>query len=60
MDEVMRGDTAETLEYFHTELDVHFRALHDRRRSLDAPAPVFALEHGLDEPDTLSSCRTQS
>lgn len=49
--DVQRASTSDTLEYFHELLDAHFRALHERRRSLDVPAPVFALEHGLGEAD---------
>lgn len=51
MTEVERGGTAETLEYFHELLDAHFRALHERRKALGTPAPVFALEHGLGDDD---------
>ena len=49
MVEVERGSTADTLEYFHEVLHTHFTVLHERRQSLGMTAPVFALEHGLDE-----------
>lgn len=51
MAEVQKGSTAETLEYFHEVLAAHFLSLRDRRMALGTPAPVFALEHGLDEAD---------
>lgn len=51
MAEVSRASTSETLEYFHDGLDAHFSALHKRRQLLDPPAPVFALEHGLNGDD---------
>lgn len=51
MVEVRKGSTAETLEFFHGLLDAHFRAIHERRQQLGTPAPVFALEHGLDGDD---------
>lgn len=51
MKEVESGGTANTLEYFHTQLEAHFRALHARRQELRPPAYVFALEHGLTEDD---------
>lgn len=47
MVEVTRANSAETLAYFHEQLDGHFRSLQERRQALDVPAPVFALEHGL-------------
>jgi hypothetical protein len=57
MIEISRASTAETLEYLHGELDAQFRALHKRRRELDPPASVFALEHGLNEDDSPCSRR---
>lgn len=45
--DVKRASLADTLAYFHDLLDNRFRALHDRRKQLDPPAVVFALEHGL-------------
>ena len=51
MVDVEKGGTADTLEYIHDLLDAHFRALHDRRKALATPTPVFALEHGLGEDD---------
>lgn len=51
MVEVERGGTADTLMYFQEVLDRHFRTIYDRRKLLPAPAPVFALEHGLGEDD---------
>lgn len=51
MVEVERGGTVDNLRYFHEVLDSHFRALRQSRLTLDAPAPVFALEHGLEQDD---------
>lgn len=51
MVEVEKGSAAETLEYFHGFLDPHFRSIHEKRRNLSTPSPVFALEHGLDATD---------
>ena len=45
------ASTTATLEYFQELLDGQFRRLHERRANLDPPAPVFALEHGLDADD---------
>ncbi|MBV9319607.1 MAG: hypothetical protein JO106_06800, partial [Mycobacterium sp.] len=49
MAEVERATIAETLEYFHGQLDGHFRGLNQRRQALGGRVSVFALEHGLDE-----------
>lgn len=49
--DLVRGTATETLDFFHDLLDAHFRAIHERRQALDPPAPVFALEHGLDTDD---------
>ena len=43
--------TIQVLEDFHTELDRHFRALHEERKLLSPAAPVFTLEHGLGDAD---------
>jgi hypothetical protein len=51
MVDVARGDTTETLQFFHEELDAHFRALHTRRQGLGPSVPVFALEHALTGDD---------
>lgn len=51
MEEVRRGGTAEILEYFHKKLDVHFHHLHEYRQKLEPTAPVFALEHDLNDTD---------
>lgn len=51
MTQVPAGSTTETLAHLHDHLDVHFDALRRRRRQLDRPAPVFALEHGLEADD---------
>jgi len=49
--EITRANTAEALEYFHEQLDWHFRGMRERRKRLAGPAPVFALEHGLGSQD---------
>jgi hypothetical protein len=49
MEEIVRGTATETLEYLHGELGAHFRQLSERRQTLEAPSPVFAIEHGLGE-----------
>lgn len=41
----------ELIEYLHASLDAHFTELAARRRSIEPPAPVFALEHGLNPDD---------
>ncbi|WP_328914244.1 MULTISPECIES: hypothetical protein [unclassified Streptomyces] len=41
------GGSVEVLKPLHLQLDHHFRMLHDQRRALHPPAPVFALEHDL-------------
>ena len=51
MVEIAPASNAETLEYLHDQLDAHFRALHERRKTLQPPAPVFALEHGVQGED---------
>ncbi|MFI1619980.1 hypothetical protein ACH4VT_23885 [Streptomyces lydicus] len=47
MEDVARGGSVEVLKHLHLQLDHHFRILHERRRALHPPAPVFALEHDL-------------
>lgn len=47
MAELSPASSSEMLEYFHSELDAHFGALHKRRQQFGTPVPVFALEHGL-------------
>ncbi|MGW9068119.1 hypothetical protein ACWGQT_01555 [Streptomyces yangpuensis] len=44
---IARGGSVEVLKHLHLQLDHHFRILHQRRRALHPPAPVFALEHDL-------------
>ena len=48
MVKIERGNTADTLQYFHESLDTHFRRIYLERMNLGVRAPVFALEHGLD------------
>jgi hypothetical protein len=48
---VARGGATEVLEHFQTELSAHFWRISARRRALETPSPVFALEHGLNERD---------
>lgn len=43
--------TAQDLEYWHTRLASHFDTLASERHSGSGTPPVFALEHGLDEPE---------
>jgi hypothetical protein len=49
MEQVVPVGIVQRLEQLHQRLDTHFCALAEARRSLGAP--VFALEHGLDEED---------
>ncbi|MGX1131304.1 hypothetical protein RKD49_003494 [Streptomyces glaucescens] len=41
----------EVLKYLHEYLDEHFRTLHTHRQALQPAAPVFALEHELNQDD---------
>lgn len=47
MDTLAHNDPAQVLEKLHNKLDLHFGELAADRQSLDTPAAVFALEHGL-------------
>ncbi|MPT13528.1 MAG: hypothetical protein E2601_01235 [Microbacterium sp.] len=51
MEDVARSSALELIEHLHASLDVHFSDLAARRRSLESPAPVFALEHGMSVKD---------
>ena len=45
------GGIAATLEDLHRRLDAHFQDLATRRKALEIEAPVFALEHGLEDAE---------
>ncbi|MQS06204.1 hypothetical protein [Streptomyces alkaliphilus] len=45
------GGSREVLKYLHEYLDEHFQTLHTRRQALQPTAPVFALEHDLNQDD---------
>lgn len=47
MVDVAQGSTLELLQSLQSRLHLHFQALHEERRLLNPPGPVFALEHGL-------------
>jgi len=51
MQPVAPSGTVDLLEQFHTRLHAHFSDLCAARSALDSSAPVFALEHGLPDPD---------
>lgn len=51
MEDTARASPIELIEHLHANLDAHFTELAARRRSLQPPAPVFALEHGLSVND---------
>src|SRR3954454_8643828 len=43
----------EELEYLHARLHDHFEQLQADRARAPTPAPIFALEHGLTDPELL-------
>ncbi|MEV0910039.1 hypothetical protein [Streptomyces hokutonensis] len=45
------GGSIEVLKHLHEYLDSHFRTLHEHRQALQPAAPVFALEHDLNDDD---------
>ncbi|MFI0729075.1 hypothetical protein ACH4S9_08605 [Streptomyces sp. NPDC021225] len=45
------GGSTEVLKHLHEYLDEHFRTLHTHRQALQPTAPVFALEHDLNQDD---------
>src|SRR5262245_39061976 len=51
VEEVRREGTVDVLERLHRHLAIHFRDLHEARQGFTPAAPVFALEHGLDDTD---------
>lgn len=51
LEDVARASPIELIEYLHASLGAHFTELTASRQSLEPPAPVFALEHGLSAND---------
>jgi hypothetical protein len=45
------GGSTEVLKHLHEYLDEHFQTLHTHRQALQPTAPVFALEHDLNQDD---------
>ena len=51
MSVVQSTSAIEVLAYLQNKLEVHFAALHEQRKTLVPPSPVFALEHDLGQAD---------
>jgi hypothetical protein len=45
------GESSLTLEQWHTRLEQDFTRLREERRASGSKLPIFALEHGLEQPE---------